>query len=322
MSFLVCKDGIDCYTNAISDVYQDCFGEGIFTGKGIYNIDAYNEILDGEIPENTVLSHDLLEGNFLRCALITDILLLDGFPTGYLPYIMRNHRWTRGDVQIVSWLKSKRLKLLDKFKIYDNLRRNLISVFSMILIISSILVFTYSRSLYRMFLSVGILSSIISYIIDLVNYIVYKESYIEGAVYADKKFSNDKSSIEISLTRMFLQIMFLPYEAFKNLDAIFRSLYRKKHNCKMLEWVTAEDGEKNKKTTLEDYYNEMKVAPIMGLFLVFINVFAIRLLGILWFISPVFAWYISLENRNDKKLEDEDRKYLENIRKTNLEVFC
>ena len=307
------QGGIDCYTNAISDVYQDCFGEGIFTGKGIYNVDVYNEILDNEIPENTVLSHDLLEGNFLRCALITDILLLDGFPTGYLPYIMRNHRWVRGDVQIVSWLKSKRLKFLDKFKIYDNLRRSLVSTFSLILIISAFLMFDYSRVLYRMFLSVGILSSTISYIIDLLNYIIFKESYIEGAVYADKKFSKDKGSIEISLCRILLQIMFLPYEAFENMDAIFRSLYRKKHNCKMLEWVTAEDGEKNKKTTLKDYYLEMKILPIFGLFFMLANMFWIKILGALWLVGPIFAWYISLDNNKEIEIENEDRKYLENI---------
>ena len=307
------QGGIDCYTNAISDVYQDCFGEGIFTGKGIYNVDVYNEILDGEIPENTVLSHDLLEGNFLRCALITDILLLDGFPTSYLSYMMRNHRWSRGDVQIVSWIKSKRLKLLDKFKIYDNLRRNLVSVFSMILIISSILVFSENKVLSGTFAFVGIFSSIISYIIDLFNYIIYKESYIEGAIYADKKFSNDKNSIQISLCRILLQIMFLPYEAFKNLDAIFKSLYRKKHNCKMLEWMTAEDGEKNKKTSLKDYYFEMKIVPIIGLIFMFVNILLIKLLGVLWLLGPLFAWYISLDNSNKTEIEVEDRKYLEDI---------
>ena len=315
------QGGIDCYTNAISDVYQDCFGEGIFTGKGIYNIDVYNEILDSEIPENTVLSHDLLEGNFLRCALITDVLLLDGFPTSYLSYITRNHRWTRGDVQIVSWLRSKRLKLLDKFKIFDNLRRNLVSIFSMILIISSLLILDYSKTLCRTFFIIGVLSSIISYIIDLVNYILYKESYIEGAIYANKKFSGDKNNIEISLSRIILQIMFLPYEAFKNMDAIFRSLYRKKRKCKMLEWMTAEDGEKNKKTTLKDYYLEMKLGPLIGLFFLFINIIWIKVLGIIWIVGPVFAWYISLDKIQKIKIETEDKKYLESIGAKTWEFF-
>ena len=172
------QGGVDFYTNAISDVYQDYFGEGIFTGKGIYNIDVYNEILDGEIPENLVLSHDLLEGNFLRCALLTDIILLDGFPSGYMPYIMRNHRCTRGDVQIVNWLKSKRLKLLDKFKIFDNLRRNLISILSFVLILLAVMALQFNKFLAKDLFIISIFSTIISYILDLINYVIYKESNI------------------------------------------------------------------------------------------------------------------------------------------------
>lgn len=257
------QGGVDFYTNAISDVYQDSFGEGIFTGKGIYNIDVYNEILENEFPENTVLSHDLLEGNFLRCALLTDIVLLDGFPSAYIPYIMRNHRWTRGDVQIVSWIKNKRLKLLDKFKIFDNLRRNLVNIFALILIILGCLAVSFNQRLSKGLIIISVFSLTISYILDLINYIIYKESNIEGAIYADKKFSDDKNSIFISIVRIIFSIAFLPYEAYKNIDAIVRSLYRKKHQCKMLEWVTAEEGEKNKISDLNSYYYEMKINVII-----------------------------------------------------------
>lgn len=89
------QGGIDLYSNAISDIYQDYFKEGIFTGKGIYDLQVYNQILENEIPENTVLSHDLLEGNYLRCGLIGDVILLDGYPLKYISYIKRNHRWVR-----------------------------------------------------------------------------------------------------------------------------------------------------------------------------------------------------------------------------------
>ena len=122
--------GTDSYTNAISDVYQDNFGEGIFTGKGIYDLELFHKILCDEIPENTVLSHDLLEGSYLRCGLATDILVLDGFPYKYSSYIARNHRWIRGDWQIAKWItnvitirdKTKKinpLNTLSKFKILD-----------------------------------------------------------------------------------------------------------------------------------------------------------------------------------------------------------
>ena len=98
--------GIDSYTNAISDIYQDNFDEGIFTGKGIYDVDIFHKILFNEIPENTVLSHDLLEGSYLRCGLATDILVLDDYPSKYNAYSLRQERWIRGDFQISSWLKN------------------------------------------------------------------------------------------------------------------------------------------------------------------------------------------------------------------------
>ena len=107
--------GTDSYTNAISDVYQDNFGEGIFTGKGIYDLELFHKILCDEIPENTVLSHDLLEGSYLRCGLATDILVLDGFPYKYSSYIARNHRWIRGDWQIAKWITNV-ITIRDKTK--------------------------------------------------------------------------------------------------------------------------------------------------------------------------------------------------------------
>ena len=126
--------GTDSYTNAISDVYQDNFGEGIFTGKGIYDVKVFSEILKNQIPENTVLSHDLLEGNYLRCGLVSDIILMDGYPSSYNSFKTRLHRWTRGDIQILRWLKFRikngkdklqlnPLNFISKYKILDNLAR-------------------------------------------------------------------------------------------------------------------------------------------------------------------------------------------------------
>ena len=124
--------GIDSYTNAISDTYQDNFGEGIFTGKGIFDIQAYSKILKNEIPINTVLSHDLLEGCYLRCGLASDILLMDGYPTKYTSFMSRLSRWIRGDWQIAKWFKNKKLNVLSKFKILDNLRRSLFEIFTIL----------------------------------------------------------------------------------------------------------------------------------------------------------------------------------------------
>ena len=122
------KGGVDFYTNAISDIYQDNFGEGIFTGKGIFDLKAYSKVLKDEIPENTVLSHDLLEGCYLRCGLASDIMLMDGYPSKYISFMTRLARWIRGDWQIVRWLNNPKMNLLSKFKIFDNLRRSLFSI--------------------------------------------------------------------------------------------------------------------------------------------------------------------------------------------------
>lgn len=142
--------GTDLYTNAISDVYQDNFDEGIYTGKGIYNLQVFSDIITNQIPDNTVLSHDLLEGSYLRCGLATDILLLDGFPSKYISYITRLSRWIRGDWQIFNWLKSRikirngtytinPLNSLSKYKIFDNLRRSIVPIGIIILLIIGLL---------------------------------------------------------------------------------------------------------------------------------------------------------------------------------------
>lgn len=310
------KGGVDFYTNAISDIYQDYFEEGIFTGKGIYDVDVYNSILKNEFPENTILSHDLLEGNFLRCGLITDVMLLDGYPSKYIPYIMRNHRWTRGDWQIIKWLRNERLNEISKFKIYDNLRRSLLSIMAFILVIMPIL---NGNLIYLSFL--GLISIVIPYLIDIVNYIIFKESNITGAVYAHKKFSKELNSIKISSIRILLQILFLPYEMQKNLDSIIRSLYRMKTGKKLLEWVTAEDGEKNCKNDLNSYIIEMKINIILGtIFLIIPSIF-FKLIGILWIMGPFVAWYISLERKQERITSEKNRKYILDVARDTWQFF-
>ena len=142
--------GTDFYTNALSDVYQDNFDEGIFAGKGIYNLEVFSEIITNQIPENTVLSHDLLEGCYLRCGLVSDILLLDGFPTKYNSYITRLSRWIRGDWQILKWITSSikikngttitnPLNTLSRYKILDNLRRSITPISILLLILFGML---------------------------------------------------------------------------------------------------------------------------------------------------------------------------------------
>ncbi len=129
--------GIDPYTMAVSDTYQDLFGEGSFTGKGLYDVDAFSAALAGRVPENAMLSHDLFEGLHARCALVSDVEVVDDFPSSVLAHARRQHRWVRGDWQILLWmlpvvptrhgLERSRLPLISRWKILDNLRRSLVA---------------------------------------------------------------------------------------------------------------------------------------------------------------------------------------------------
>ena len=128
--------GVDPYTTAVSDVYQDLFGEGIFTGKGLYDVDAFMASLEGRVPENALLSHDLFEGLHARAALVTDAEVVDDYPSNVLTHARRQHRWVRGDWQILWWLfpwvptrsglERNRLPIISRWKILDNLRRSLV----------------------------------------------------------------------------------------------------------------------------------------------------------------------------------------------------
>src|SRR5437016_5912602 len=137
--------GVDPYTTAVSDVYQDLFGEGIFTGKGLYDVDAFTAALTGRVPDNALLSHDLFEGLHARTALVTDVEVVDDYPSSVLAHARRQHRWVRGDWQILGWLfpyvptraglMRNRLPLISRWKILDNLRRSLLSPATLALLV-------------------------------------------------------------------------------------------------------------------------------------------------------------------------------------------
>ena len=131
------EPGIDPYTRAVSDVYQDLFGEGSFIGKGIYEVDAFERALAGRFPENRILSHDLLEGCYARAGLLSDVQLYEEYPSCYSADVSRRHRWIRGDWQLAGWLlprvpgpgarrQKNPLSGLSRWKLFDNLRRSLV----------------------------------------------------------------------------------------------------------------------------------------------------------------------------------------------------
>ncbi len=213
--------GIDSYTNAISDIYQDNFKEGIFTGKGIYDVKVFSKIMENAIPENTVLSHDLLEGCYLRCGLVTDVMLMDGYPTKYTSFMNRLARWTRGDWQIIRWLKHKSpLNLLSKYKIFDNLRR---SVFELSILIALIYL-NIIRVIYNIdILGIDILLILIEitpYILELFNHLIAKKEGEQKQKTFTPKISGLKGifSRTIIAIRMYAkQSIYVPKISIKNI---------------------------------------------------------------------------------------------------------
>ena len=142
--------GVDPYTTAVSDTYQDLFAEGIFTGKGLYDVDAFIAALEDSVPENALLSHDLFEGLHARVALVSDVELVDDYPSSVLSHARRQHRWVRGDWQILFWLfpfvpsrrglKRNPLTAIGRWKILDNLRRSLVAPALLALLVAGWLV--------------------------------------------------------------------------------------------------------------------------------------------------------------------------------------
>ncbi len=323
--------GIDSYTNAISDLYQDNFKEGIFTGKGIYDLEIFSKVLNNAIPENTVLSHDLLEGNYLRCGLVSDILLMDGYPTKYNSFITRLSRWIRGDWQITPWLRKniylqkdgirKKIKnplgLLAKYKIMDNLRRSLLEasiLFSLIYvtIVGLINIVTFYPTIILL-----VVISIFPFLLEILNDFIYRK---EGEK-KQKTFSSQIAGIEGSFYRGFLHLATLPYKAYISLSSIIKTIYRMTITRKnLLEWTTSEEAEKQEKSSLISYYNKMSVNILAGVITIGIailtnNPFAI-ILAFLWSVAPLFMWYISKESKETlplEKLNEKERKYILDI---------
>ena len=330
--------GTDSYTNAISDIYQDTFEEGIYTGKGIYDLEVFSEVLKNEIPENTVLSHDLLEGSYLKCGLASDIMLMDGFPTSYMAYRTRISRWTRGDWQILGWIfgrikdkngnkKKNPLNLISKYKILNNLVKSTFEIISLILLIYLITLKYFWRTKIWPVVLISIMAITIPSIIELVNRIIYKK---EGEV-GKRTFYKSISSTSASILRGIISLGLLPDKAYTMVKAIGKTIYRmcksKKH---LLEWTTAEEAEKQEKTDLFSYnknmwFNLLSGAILLATVAIFdrYNIFLITI-GILWIIAPSVMKYISSKNKKENAidyLKEQEKQYLYEVGKKTWGFF-
>ena len=297
--------GIDPYTRAVSDVYQDLFQEGSFIGKGIYDVDAFERAMAGRFPENTVLSHDLLEGCHARSALVSDVEFYEEYPSRYNVDVDRRHRWIRGDWQIAQWLlprvpgsdagrMANPLSGLSLWKIFDNLRRSLVPIALLLFILGNWLLFP----------ELGVLGSLL--VLAIITLPGSLSAVVDGfRKPADLPWAMHLRGVSNScgrqLGQIFLTLAFLPYDAFISLDAVGRTLLRLLVTHKrLLEWQTSSDSERTTRADLTGFYATMWIAPIVALTSGFLLVrlqptqwpHALPILG-LWLAAPWIAWRIS-----------------------------
>ncbi len=320
------QEGLDPYASAISDVYQDLFGEGIFTGKGIYDLKVFQTVLKGKLPENAILSHDLLEGSFVRAALVSDLELVDSYPSKYNSFMARLHRWVRGDWQLIPWLRSEihtrnktliknPLSHVSKWKIADNLRRSLLTPAVMALMILGYSILPGSGIFW---VGLGIASMGLPLALSLLTQI------FSGGLKPDsiKRHLPGFFGIKASIFQFLLGIAFLPYQAYMALDAIVVTLTRvfvTKKN--MLEWVTSADADRVQPNSLKSYLSTMGLSAAVGIFIASLSYIfkpeslttSIVLL-LAWLSSPIIACLISKDDQvQAEQLEEKD---LLELRKT------
>lgn len=259
--------GIDSYFARNSDFYFDVCSEGIYTGKGMYSPEVFNEISEDTFRDETVLSHDLLEGSYMRTAFTSNIMIFDGFPTNYIAYIKRQHRWIRGDWQLLPYKKDTFINRKER-KVKNPL--NFISLYKM------------TNNLQR---SLGAPSCVIVFLLGMIfmpeiawlwHMILLGYSYYQWILYPSAK----------TFKRCSLNLCTLPHEAYMSLDAIVRTLWRINVSHKhLLSWVTAADAEKGAVKSVVGYYKYMWPCVVAGLL-------GMSPLSILWLASPMIIFHV------------------------------
>jgi cyclic beta-1,2-glucan synthetase len=303
--------GIDPYTTAASDVYQDLFGEGIYTGKGLYDVDAFESALEGRVPENSLLSHDLFESIFARTALASDIEFLDDYPAYYDTYAMRQHRWTRGDWQIAGWLRRtvrdseghKRPNLISavsRWKILDNLRRSLLAPAVILLLVAGWTILPGSAWAWTLFALVTLAFPVYAHV--TAGLLIHPRG-----VPWTSHFWSVWGDLRTNTAQLTLEIVFLAHQAWLMSDAIARTAYRKLVSKRhLLEWVTAAGAEKSSPHDRTAFFRLMWPAEAITLAATMLVVLAkTRSLPLalpflaLWGVSPLIAFYVSRRRREE-----------------------
>ncbi len=288
------ETGFDIYTRAVSDVYQDLFGEGIFTGKGIYDVKVLHDVLDRRFPRNALLSHDLIEGAYVRAGLVTDVEVIDDYPSQHHAHARRRHRWIRGDWQILRWLfgrvpdESGKLvpnpvSFISQWKIFDNLRRSLIEPFTFLMLVLGWFILPGGARYWTLVtVLLLLLPALVQFVIDL------------GKALAGFSFAATRSALTrftSSLAFALIHLTFLAHQMMLSVDAIVRTLIRSLYSGqRLLEWETAAQSESSHQRNSLDTY--LHLCPVLALAL---GAALFRLdHHALWFAAPIlFLWIVA-----------------------------
>ena len=296
--------GIDPYTRVVSDVYQDLFGEGSFIGKGIYDVDAFERVLKGRLPENLILSHDLIEGCYVRSGLISDVQLLEKYPSRYSADVSRRRRWIRGDWQVLRWLfpgvpglntrfRKNPLTPLSRWKIFDNLRRSLVSPALTLLALAGWCALPSPWFWTASIIAIVLIPSLIGSLMEILK---KPDDALTGQHLAGAARSAGRSA-----SQAIFVLLCLPHEAFFGGAAILHTLWQMLVSGRgLLEWNPSGEADRASRTDLAGSWLAMWIAPVIAAatagYLLYARPAALpAALPILslWFISPVIAWWIS-----------------------------
>lgn len=326
--------GIDPYTRAVSDVYQDLFQEGSFIGKGIYDVDLFQQVLENRFPENQILSHDLLEGCYLRSGLLSDVPLYEKSPNSYLSDVKRRSRWIRGDWQIAGWLfpfvqnaHKKNIKnplsLLSKMKIADNLRRSLVPLSLLLLLGLGWTVLPEHGFWLDLILTIILFPAILNTLLELLNK--------PRDTLASQHIAYITPIIRKRAGQLLFYLACLPFEAWYSTEAILRSSWRMLvSRSHLLEWLPSDQVKEHKQDKASTWFISMWVGPVFSLLavtLLLINskllslFFALPLL-VLWLFSPLIAYWLSKPFHDiEPKLHFSQKRFLHQMARKTWNFF-
>ena len=304
--------GIDPYAAAVSDVYQDLFEEGSYSGKGIYDVDAFEAALAGRIAESSVLSHDLLEGIFARAGLVSDVEVFEDFPSRYDVAASRQHRWARGDWQLLPWiigsgpatgggLGRTDIPPLGRWKLADNLRRTLSAPASFLALLTGWVLLPPAAAL--LWCGFVLLPFLLTAFLPLVARVIPRRSGITTGSH----FRAFRLDLRVALLQFGLQVALLAHQAWLMVDAIIRTLSRLYRRRQLLEWMTAAAAGSDRELELAGFYRRMAGAVVLAACAAIVVAYAghgawliaAPLVGA-WMLSPAVAWWVSQAPRPDQ----------------------